>query len=161
MSARCRGTSSNVSQTTTRVMSCPPERVLEALADGWTYATWVVGASRIRSVDEHWPAHGARIHHSVGVWPLLVDDATSVAEREPGHSITLQVRAWPTGEARVRLEVRSHPDGCEVRMSEQVVAGPARFLPDPLERGLLQWRNVETLRRLAFLAERSGAHLTN
>ena len=52
--------------TTKRVMQAPPDQVWAVLADGWLYPLWVVGASRMRDVDDHWPAPGARLHHSVG-----------------------------------------------------------------------------------------------
>ena len=48
----------------TRQMRCTPDDVLRVLADGWTYANWVVGSSRIRGVDPTWPAPGSRIAHS-------------------------------------------------------------------------------------------------
>lgn len=54
------------------------------LADGWLYPSWVVGASRMREVDVKWPASRSRIHHSVGVWPALIDDHTKVLESIPG-----------------------------------------------------------------------------
>ena len=47
--------------TVTRAMRCPPQAVLDVLSDGWTYATWVVGTSRLRSVDARLPrARGPR-----------------------------------------------------------------------------------------------------
>ena len=55
----------------TRVMNATPDQVWEVLSDGWLYPLWVVGASRMREVDDAWPALGARLHHSVGTWPLL------------------------------------------------------------------------------------------
>ena len=60
------------------LIQASPERVWEVLADGWTYPLWVVGASRMRAVDENWPEVGARLHHSVGTWPVLLDDYTEV-----------------------------------------------------------------------------------
>ena len=72
--------------TTTRTVSATPEQVWEVLADGWLYPLFVVGASRMRDVDESWPAVGARLHHSVGTWPLLIDDTTEVLEVEEGRS---------------------------------------------------------------------------
>lgn len=156
MTRRAFGYARFMSQTTTRAISCKPQAVLDVLADGWSYATWVVGASRIRDVDEHWPAVGSKIHHSVGAWPVLIDDSTTVEHWEPGRSLELKVRAWPTGEGRVRLEVLPHPDGCEVRMTEDAVGGPAVLVPGPARDALLRWRNTESLRRLAFLTERGG-----
>ena len=130
-------------------------QVWDVIADGWTYAGWVVGASHIRRVDTLWPAVGTRIHHSVGSWPLTLDDTTEVVAVDPGRMIELTARAWPTGEAVVRIELE--PMGharTRVRMIEQAKSGPARLLPKPAQDALLTPRNVETLSRLADLALR-------
>jgi len=39
----------------TRRVNAPPGVVWSMLADGWMYATWVVGAARVRLVDADWP----------------------------------------------------------------------------------------------------------
>lgn len=140
--------------TVVRAMACPPSAVLAVLADGWTYAAWVVGASRIRAVDAAWPAPGSRIEHSVGIWPALLDDETVVVEWRPDRGITLQARAWPAGEARIRIDVVAHGAGSLVRMVEDADRGPGRWLPRPVRSAGLVPRNRETLRRLALLAER-------
>ncbi len=75
----CRGYRSRVS-TNTRLMDATPEQVWKVLSDGWLYPLWVVGATRMRDVDEGWPAVGTRLHHSVGSWPLMLDDTTEVLE---------------------------------------------------------------------------------
>lgn len=138
-----------------RVVKATPQQVWQIIADGWLYPSWVVGASRMREVEDSWPNTGSRLYHSVGVWPLLVDDDTEVVDARPDSSIRLRARAWPVGEAEVMIELSALPDGStEVVMHEDAVAGPGRLIPQPI-RGLpLKWRNVETLRRLAYLAER-------
>jgi hypothetical protein len=143
--------------TTVRDLTCPPAAVLEVLADGWTYATWVVGTSRIRGVDPAWPAPGARIAHSFGVWPAVIDDVTVVRDWDPERGIDLQARGWPAGEARVTIEVRPRIGGCTVRIVEDAVRGPGTLIPRPVRTAVLQARNSETLRRLAFLAEHQPA----
>lgn len=140
--------------TNSRIVQAPPEKVWEVLCDGWLYPLWVVGASRMREVDEHWPAVGARLHHSVGSWPLLLDDHTEVMESTPGTMLRLKARAWPTGEADVTLHLRPSGSGTEVVLEEDAVAGPGRLVPKPLRDAGLKWRNVEALRRLAYLVER-------
>lgn len=138
---------------TRRLIDTTPERVWDVLADGWLYPLWVVGASRMRNVDEAWPDAGAKIHHSVGVWPALIDDHTAVVESEPGRRLVLRARAWPVGEAKVDITLQASGAGTEVTVTEDLTSGPAALVPEPL-RGLgLRWRNVETLRRLAFIAE--------
>ncbi len=140
-----------------RTMQATSEEVWSVLADGWLYPLWVVGASRMREVDDHWPEVGAQLHHSVGTWPLLLDDVTEVLEVTPGASVTLQARTRPFGSAEVRI--RLEPIGSETRVviEEDVVSGPARLVPTPVRQAGLGWRNVETLRRLAYLAERRAA----
>jgi hypothetical protein len=134
-------------------MSCSPQDVFDILEDGWSYATWVVGAARIREVEDAWPEPGSKIHHSVGAWPVLLDDTTVVEHVDSPHELALRARAWPTGEAQVVVRCRAEGDRTEVTIDEQVVSGPARVLPTAAQDALLNPRNVEALRRLGYLAE--------
>jgi len=136
-----------------REIAAPVDQVFAVLADGWSYAGWVVGASRIRRVDDGFPEPGAKIHHSVGTWPLLIDDTTSVIDCDPGRRLELRVRAWPFGEGFVGLTLHDKGATTTVEMEEHTVSGPAKLLPKPVESLSLQARNRESLRRLAFLAE--------
>lgn len=136
-----------------RVLKCSPEDVFRVLSDGWLYPSWVVGASRMREVDEAWPSAGSQLHHSVGVWPALIDDSTVVEACDPPRRIVLKARGWPLGEARVTIDVKSRGDGSVVRIQEEAVAGPATYVPAPVMDVVLRWRNAETLHRLAYLAE--------
>jgi hypothetical protein len=139
---------------TTRVMHCSPEDLFAVLEDGWSYGMWVVGAARIRDVDPHWPEAGSKIHHSVGAWPVLLSDETEVEQVDAPRFLQLKVKAWPTGEGRVILTATPQGDGeLEVVMDESAVSGPARLIPAPVQDFLLDRRNVEALRRLAYLAE--------
>jgi uncharacterized protein YndB with AHSA1/START domain len=137
-----------------RTIRTTPERVWDVLADGWLYPVWVVGASRMRDVDDTWPEVGARLHHSVGAWPLLVDDSTLVTGARPGQLLELRAKAWPAlGEADVAIRLEQSGAGTRVVMEEDVVSGPGQLVPAPLRNLGLSWRNVETLRRLAYIAE--------
>ena len=137
-----------------RIVNAPPDAVWSVLADGWVYAAWVVGASRIREVDHGWPQVGCRIHHSVGLWPALIDDTTHVLACREGTELLLKARAWPAGEAHVRITLTAErADHTTVRMAEDATGGPGRLIPRPLRQALIGPRNVETLRRLALLAE--------
>ncbi len=136
---------------TTRI-AAPPEQVWAVLATGWTYSGWVVGASHVRAVDPGWPDVGTRVHHTIGPWPLVANDATEVVGVEPGRWLELDARLWPVGAARVRLSLSPADGGTEVVMSEQVVRGPASYLPRAVQAALLVPRNRESLSRLADLA---------
>lgn len=138
----------------TRRIAAPPSDVWSVLADGWLYATWVVGASRIRGVDRDWPGEGSRIHHSFGAWPALIDDITASVRCEPTRELVLNAKGWPAGEAHVRI--RLAPDGADatkVTLEEDATAGPGRLVPRPLRQLVIVPRNTETLRRLGYLAE--------
>ena len=84
------------------------------LADGWLYPVWVVGASRMREVEDGWPTDGARLHHSLGAWPLLINDDTEVVQSEPGRLLSLRGRGWPLGE--VAIVIRLRPVGAETEV---------------------------------------------
>lgn len=136
-----------------RVLRCTPDDVFRVLADGWLYPGWVVGASRMREVEDSWPAPGSRLHHSFGAWPALLDDMTSVEVYDPPRRMVVRARGWPIGAARVTIDVKPRKGVSVVRIQEEPVSGPGRFIPRPLLDLGLHWRNTETLHRLAYLAE--------
>jgi polyketide cyclase/dehydrase/lipid transport protein len=138
---------------TYRVIRASPQRIFAVLADGWSYASWVVGAAHIRDVDDAWPAVGARVHHQVGPWPLHIKDQTLVAAMEPDRVLELDAHAWPLGAARVRLELQPiGPDATRVQMTEYLSSGVGRFIPGKVQHLMLRPRNGEALRRLDDLA---------
>ena len=136
-----------------------PQRVFDQLADGWLLPVWLVGAAHIRAVDATWPAVGSRVHHSVGMWPLLITDTTRVLSVDPPHELVLHARMWPVGEARVQLTMDADGDGTRVTMTEAAARGPARWVDNPLQRWWLKRRNIESLARLAAVAEKRPGHV--
>ncbi|MEO7234739.1 MAG: SRPBCC family protein [Lapillicoccus sp.] len=140
-----------------RNVDAPADAVWAVLADGWLYANWVVGASRVRAVDLTWPAAGSALAHSFGVWPAVVSDESRVLEAEPASRLVIQAKGWPLGEARVELTIEAWGDEtCDVTMVEDAVAGPGTLVPRPVRQALVGARNKEALRRLALVAE--GRH---
>ena len=139
--------------TNTRIVKTPPDKVWAVLSDGWMYPLWVVGATRMRNVDATWPQVGSKLHHSAGVWPAVIDDNTEVLGCDPGRSLRLRARGWPLGEAEVAITLS--PSGADtlVEIVEDAVSGPGAHVPEPLKGMMMKWRNVESLRRLAFVAE--------
>jgi uncharacterized protein YndB with AHSA1/START domain len=141
-----------------RHVDAPPAAVWGVLADGWLYANWVVGASRVRSVDLTWPQAGASLKHSFGVWPAVLNDESRVLESEPNRRIVIQAKGWPLGEARVELTIAaasgpSQAETCEVEIVEDAVTGPGALVPRVVRQPLIAVRNREALRRLALIAE--------
>lgn len=140
--------------TNERLIHATADQVWQVLADGWLFPLWVVGATRMREVDRSWPAPGSVLHHSVGAWPLVLNDTTSVTDCDPGRRLDLRARGWPAGEAAVSIRLEPEGDETRVRIEEDLVSGPGRLLPAPARHVQLVLRNAETLRRLAYLAER-------
>ncbi|MDQ2839171.1 MAG: SRPBCC family protein [Actinomycetota bacterium] len=148
--------------TVSRHVNVDPAGVFAVLAEGWFYSNWVVGTSHVRSVAADWPAVGSRLHHASGVWPAVARDETVVEEVESDRRLVLLARGRPLGEARVVIELvaedgdaaGSAPGGTTITMIETPVAGPGKWLHNPLTEALLTRRNVESLARLAALVER-------
>jgi uncharacterized protein YndB with AHSA1/START domain len=131
-----------------------PDNVFAVLADGWSYAGWVVGNSHIRDVDPGWPAVGTRIHHSAGAWPLQIEDTTEVVAVERGRFLELNARLLVFGVVVIRFTLTPLDGGARTRvlMGEEAVRGPAGLAPEAVQRLALHARNVETLSRLSDLA---------
>lgn len=140
--------------TVERHSTASPSDVWAVLGDGWTFGSWVVGASRVRAVEPRWPGAGARVHHSVGTWPVVIDDDTVVEKSEPERRLVLLARTRPVGQARVEITLEPEGGGTLLRMSEDFVSGPAMIVPQPARQAALKVRNAETLHRLALMAER-------
>ncbi|MFL6178575.1 MAG: SRPBCC family protein [Actinomycetes bacterium] len=142
-----------------RVIAAKPDAVAEVLSDGWLYASWVVGASRIRAVDPEWPRAGSSLAHSVGLWPMLVSDTTSVLLEDLPRRLELQARAWPAGEGHVVLTIEEIEQSTKSLVSiwEWATKGPARSIPSQLQQPAIRYRNIEALRRLGMLAEGRSA----
>jgi uncharacterized protein YndB with AHSA1/START domain len=145
-----------IMSTTKRIIHASPDRVFDVLANGWSYSQWVVGASRVRDVTDSWPEEGAEIHHSVGAWPLLINDLTTVLRSERPNLLELTVRAWPSGEGVVRVTCRPEGVDTEVTMEEDATKGPALLIPRLVRDLALDRRNREALSRLAILVERAS-----
>jgi hypothetical protein len=145
--------------TTTRVIKAPPSAVWDVLADGWLYPLWVVGASRMREVESTWPEAGSTLHHSIGAWPLLINDNTEVTQSRPHEYLALRGRGWPVGEVDIEIHLRPSGADTEVVIEEDVAAGPGALIPRPVRGLTFRWRNIETLRRLAYVAERRAARV--
>ncbi len=138
---------------TQRRIPAPSRAVWAALCDGWTYSSWVVGTIRIRRVDADWPAVGSRLDHTVGMWPIMLQDHTQVLENDPGRRLVLQARGWPAGEARVELDLSDEGGETTVSMQEDPTSGPGAWISNPLVDRIGKLRLDETLHRLALLVE--------
>lgn len=138
-------------------IDAPIDVVFDVLLDPHAYPRWVVGAKRIREVDESWPAPRSSFHHAVGAGPTEVRDATTVVEIEPPRRLVLEAHFRPPGVATVEFDLEAlEPDRTRLTMLEHSLRGPAilnnrvaQLVADPL----LAARNWWSLRRLKHIAE--------
>jgi hypothetical protein len=141
--------------TVKRETSASREQVWAVMADGWTYSQWVVGNSRMRAVDRNWPEVGSLIQHSVGVWPLLLDDVTVVEDCQPLQQLVLLAKGRPLGKARITLRLFDiDGGGCRIEMAEVPVGAPMGWVPNQAALAAAVPRNRECTWRLAVIAER-------
>jgi Polyketide cyclase / dehydrase and lipid transport len=136
-----------------REVQASAAEIWAVLADGWSYSSWVVGTSKIRAVDATWPQVGTRIHHSVGAWPLLIEDYTEVLESVEPTRLVVRARGWPMGEAKVAITIEPRGVRSLLRLDEEPTAGPAAWLNNPVFDAALRQRLSEMSTRLGALAE--------
>ena len=139
--------------TATIVIRAPAEAVFETLTDPDCYPRWVVGASHVRDVDAEWPREGSSFHHSVGVWPFRINDSTTLVRADRPRRVELRVRAWPLGEADVRLDLEQRRDLTRVTIYEAQAEGPGVAVWRAPVVALTAMRNYVSLRRLRDLVE--------
>jgi hypothetical protein len=140
-------------------IDAPASTAHAVIIDPGTYPEWLVGAKRIRSVDEEWPAVGSSFHHAVGAGPLTVHDRTTVLEHPDETTLLLEARIGPLGAARVRflLSPLGDEQHCHLAIEEEPAEGPARLLwrtpARPLVAAALWGRNAASLDSLKALVE--------
>ncbi len=136
-----------------RLIRADAARVFDVLSEAGTYADWVVGAHKVRDADRAWPAVGTRLHHRVGVGPIKLNDHTEVLECKPGEKLVLHARVRPFGTAVVTMLLEPRAGATAVTMTENAGDKLSRIAINPLTDWIVHLRNVESLRRLARIAE--------
>jgi uncharacterized protein YndB with AHSA1/START domain len=139
--------------TARREVTASCQRVWDVLSEGWSYTQWVVGNSRTRAVDSDWPQAGAAIRHSIGTWPFVINDQTSVERCVPPHELVLRAGLGWFGAAEITMRLDETPDGCGVEMVEVPLEGLVNLIPDRLALLAIWPRNRECIWRLAAMAE--------
>jgi uncharacterized protein YndB with AHSA1/START domain len=124
----------------------PPDAVFAVLSDPTTYPEWLVGAQRIRQVDDDFPAEGSSFDHEVGPAPAAtVADSSEVRSSDAPSRLELEVHAGPIkGVAEFELERLA--DGTLVTLRERVTGSLGATMP--LLRGPIFLRNRISLDRL-------------
>lgn len=138
-----------------------PEHAFAVLAQPRQYGFWVTGSGAVHEYDPDWPAVGSTFRHTQGRWPLVISDTTTVLACEPPRLLELEARVRPVLVGRVILTLEPEGDGSRVRMDEIPTGGvlaPVLLLP-PWP-AFMSARNLESLRRLRWLAETAGRRET-
>jgi uncharacterized protein YndB with AHSA1/START domain len=136
-------------------IAATPDEVWGVLAEPQAYAEWVVGTKRIRGADEGFPATGTRLHHTVGVGPVAVDDSSLVLRSERPSVLELEARLGPLGSAHVTLRLEERGAGTRVVMHEHGLRGATRLL-QPAGDLVVRGRNLLSLERLKDIVEQRG-----
>ena len=139
-----------------QLVKCPPHQVWKVLADGESYARWVVGTQEILHVDAAWPAVDAELRFQAGIGPIHFEDSCVVRICEPQLRMELEARAKPFGTARIAFALVPWSHNTLVVLDEHpLLGGPGARLQGPLSEQLLHVRNRRLLRNLARVAARS------
>lgn len=128
-----------------------PEAVFEHLLNPWEYPKWLLGASKMRDVDDGWPAVGTKFHHRVGFGPVKVDDTSEILECDPPRRLVLKVKATPLVQGIVTFSLVPTAEGGTVLTLQEEpavrIAGVLRPALDPPT----HLRNERSLKQLADL----------
>lgn len=129
----------------------PPEDVFDHLLDPWEYPQWLLGASKMRDVDDDWPGIGSKFHHTVGFGPLKVNDTSQILECDPPRRLVLKVKVTPIVQGIVTFTLVPTPEGGTVLTLQEEpalrIAGVLRPALDPPT----HFRNSRSLKDLADL----------
>jgi uncharacterized protein YndB with AHSA1/START domain len=144
-------------------IAAPRDRVFDAVGDARTYPEWLVGARRIRRVDDDWPREGSSFHHAVGAGPIEIKDRTTVVRCDRPGELRLRAHIGPLGAAFVRFVIEDSPEPgkTRLRLDEEPDSGVVRMAWTTLGRPLLRlsiWgRNAVSLENLKSYIEGGGS----
>jgi hypothetical protein len=122
--------------------------VWDVLIDPHTYPDWLIGAARIRDVDEAWPSVGSRFRHRVGIGWLSIPDHSEVLEIDPGRLLRLEVEARPLIAGVVTFVLVSDATGTAVAIEEEPLLRTIGNVVRPVMDPTIHVRNHRSLRRL-------------
>jgi uncharacterized protein YndB with AHSA1/START domain len=143
---------------TSRQISASATDIWAVLVDPTTYPDWLVGAQRIRDIDDDWPAIGSRFHHRVGVGWLSMPDYSEVEAIEPTSLLRLAVRVRPFISATATFRLVSDGSVTVISFEEEPNIKILGELVRPVVDPSVHIRNHLSLRRLADFVEDRERH---
>ena len=138
-----------------RTFDATPEDVFDVLLDAQQYPNWVVGAKKIRAVEDLWPAVGSAFHHKLGAGSAEINDKTEILDLDAPNRIELRTFARPMGVARVVITAQGSESGTIVAISEKAEQGTKMHKASRLIDPVIHVRNIETLRRLERVVKKA------
>jgi uncharacterized protein YndB with AHSA1/START domain len=133
--------------------SLSPDEVFDHLLNPWEYPQWLLGASRMRGVDDDWPAVGSKFHHVVGWGPLKVADHSRIDEIDRPRKLVLYVKATPLVQGKVTFTLDEVDGGTLLTLKEEPAIAAANVLRPALDPPT-HARNKKSLQQLADLMRR-------
>jgi uncharacterized protein YndB with AHSA1/START domain len=118
-------------------VDAPATVVFDVVSNAEWYPDWLVGAKRIRLVEQEWPRPGASFHHTIGAGPFRLRGSTSVVEVAAPRLLELRAGMGPLGAARVRFTIEPEDDGTRLCIDEEPERGLVRALWSTPGRGLM------------------------
>jgi uncharacterized protein YndB with AHSA1/START domain len=131
------------------------DQVFDLLLDPYNFPKWVVGAKRIRGVDDDWPRPGSAFYHASGAGgDVTFKDKTELITLNRPQSLVLQAYLRPLGIVRIRLYLDhgSTPETTRLTMVEAPAPGTKLRPFTKLLNPALKLRNRKSLRCLLKLA---------
>lgn len=125
------------------------DAVWSVLADGYSYAHWVVGTRAIHHVDPDWPEAGSSLSFTAGRPPFSITDRTTSRICVRNRRLELEAHAPPYGSVRISIEILPWGEESVVIIDEHPLRGPSAALENPLMEFVLTLRNRRMLRKLA------------
>jgi len=120
--------------------------VYDVVSDPQTYPTWLLGNTRVASVDDDFPQAGTEFEHTVMAGIVRIDDHSESLGADENRRLALRVHAGAF-HARVEFDLEScGKRTTNVRLAEQPIG--LLSIATPLLRPLLYARNRASLERL-------------
>jgi uncharacterized protein YndB with AHSA1/START domain len=138
-----------------QLIECPPSQVWDILADGHSYAQWVVGTREILHTDGRWPEVGALLRFRAGLGPWTFEDTCEVRICEDQRRLELEAEAKPFGTARIAFTLIPWARHTLVILDEHPLRGLGARLQGPPTEIALHLRNRQLLANLARTATRA------
>lgn len=127
---------------------CSPDEVFEHLLDPHEYPEWLLGASRVRTVEDDWPSLGSAFHHTIGWGPFGVKDRSEIVAIDRPRRLELHVRATPLVRGHVTFTVDPCDGGSLLSIEEEPAARVVGNLVRPALDPVTHLRNHRSLQKL-------------